>query len=224
MNGKPVREPLIETERKRFEGYAADILGRMGLDLDSPGGKETPRRWIAALWEMTEGYDGDPKASTLFPVECPACPRFERTQVIEGPIQFTALCEHHVLPIRGSVRVAYLAAERLIGISKLTRIVRLYAKRFTTQERLSQQLADAIMSEIEPRGAAVHVEAVHACMQARGVREMSSRTETLVLRGEYDRNPAINPVFPLPEEFRSAFDTRPLPAASREFPLLEERP
>lgn len=224
MNGKPVREPLTEAERKRFEGHAAEILGRMGLDLNSPGGQETPRRWIAALWEMTEGYDGDPKASTLFPVECPTCPRFERTQVIEGPIQFTALCEHHVLPIQGSVRVAYLAAEHLIGISKLTRIVRLYAKRFTTQERLSQQLADAIMSEIEPRGAAVHVEAVHACMQARGVREMRSRTETLVLRGEYDHNSAINSAFPPPEELRSAFGSGPMAAAGREFPPLEETP
>ncbi len=74
MENAKAREPITDEERDRFEHYATEIFGRMGLDLNSPGGKDTPRRWVAALWDMTEGYDGDPKLSTLFPVECPICP------------------------------------------------------------------------------------------------------------------------------------------------------
>src|SRR6516225_11047870 len=75
MNAQKMREPLTEEERAKFERYAGEIFSRMGLDLNSPGGRDTPRRWVGALWDMTEGYDGDPKMSTLFPVECPVCPR-----------------------------------------------------------------------------------------------------------------------------------------------------
>jgi GTP cyclohydrolase I len=72
MEAKKLREPLSEQEIEKFEGYAAAIFSRMGMDLASPGSRETPRRWVTALWDMTEGYDGDSKLSTLFPVECPA--------------------------------------------------------------------------------------------------------------------------------------------------------
>ena len=75
MSDQKSREPLTEDERAKFERYAGEIFSRMGLDLNSPGGRDTPRRWVGALWDMTEGYDGDPKMSTLFPVECPVCPR-----------------------------------------------------------------------------------------------------------------------------------------------------
>jgi GTP cyclohydrolase I len=83
------RKPLIEEEKKRFETYAAEIFTRMGMDLTTPGTRETPERWLTALWDMTEGYDGDPKLSTLFPVECPRCPEAEKTHIVEGPINFT---------------------------------------------------------------------------------------------------------------------------------------
>ncbi len=207
MDDKKFREPLTEAERARFEGYASEIFSRMGLDLNSPGGKETPHRWVAALWDMTEGYDGDPKLSTLFPVECPICPDEEKTHVVEGPIQFTGLCEHHVLPIRGSVWVGYLAAEKLIGISKLTRITRLYSKRFTSQERLCHDIANELGRDVNPRGVAVYIEAQHFCTQARGVRELSSHTGTLVMRGAYNQNPLLS------QEFRLMVDRHPAPAA-----------
>jgi GTP cyclohydrolase IA len=168
----------------------------MGMDLSTPGARETPRRWVTALWDMTEGYDGDSKISTLFPVECPACPEEEKTHVVEGPIRFTGLCEHHVLPIRGSAWVGYLAEAKLIGISKLTRIVRLYSKRFTSQERLCHQIADGLAKDVQPRGVIVYIEAEHFCTQARGVRELSSRTGALVTRGAYNTNPHLG------EEFR----------------------
>jgi GTP cyclohydrolase IA len=196
METRKLREPLTGEEMEIFEGYAAAIFSRMGMDLSTPGARETPRRWVTALWDMTEGYDGDSKISTLFPVECPACPEEEKTHVVEGPIRFTGLCEHHVLPIRGSAWVGYLAEAKLTGISKLTRIVRLYTKRFTSQERLCHQIADGMAKDIQPRGVIVYIEAEHFCMQARGVRELSSRTGALVTRGAYNTNPHLG------EEFR----------------------
>lgn len=196
MHETKSREPLTDQERAQFERYAAEIFSRMGLDLNSLGGRETPHRWVAALWDMTEGYDGDPKLSTVFPEECPVCPDEEKTHVVEGPIRFTGLCEHHVLPIRGSAWVGYLAAEKLIGISKLTRITRVYSKRFTSQERLCHDIANELIKDVKPRGVAVYIEAEHFCTQARGVRELSSRTGTLVMRGAYNKKPL------LAEEFR----------------------
>lgn len=197
MHETKSREPLTVEERTQFERYASEIFSRMGLNLNSPGGRETPHRWVSALWDMTEGYDGDPKLSTLFPVECPTCPDEEKTHVVEGPIRFTGLCEHHILPIRGSAWVGYLAAAKLIGISKLTRIVRLYSKRFTSQERLSHDIANEVSNDLQPRGVAVYIEAEHFCMQARGVRELSSHTGTLVMRGAYNQNPLLSHEFRL---------------------------
>jgi len=202
------REPLTEDEREKFEGYAAEVFSRMGMDVSTPNTRETPRRWLTALWDMTEGYDGDPKLSTLFPVECPVCPEEEKTHVVEGPIRFTGLCEHHVLPIRGSVWVGYLAENKLIGISKLTRIVRLYSKRFTSQERLSHQIVDELARDVQPRGVIVYVEAEHFCTQARGVREVSSRTGTLVTHGAYTTSPHLN------DEFRLLIERHPALAAA----------
>lgn len=202
VNERKAREPLTLEERTKFEKYAAEIFRRMGMDVNSPAGRNTPRRWVTALWDMTEGYDGDPKLSTLFPVECPSCEQEDKTHVVEGPISFIALCEHHVLPIRGNAWVGYLAAEKLIGISKLTRIVRLYSKRFTNQERLSQDVANELTKDINPRGVAVYVEAEHLCTQARGVRELSSRTGTMVMRGGYHHDPLLS------AEFRHMIDRR----------------
>ncbi len=207
VDNKTAREPLADEERSRFEQYAAEIFSRMGMDCKSPSTQETPRRWVTALWDMTEGYDGDPKLSTLFPVECPICPDEEKTHVVEGPIRFTGLCEHHVLPIRGFAWVGYLAAEKLIGISKLTRIVRLYSKRFTSQERLSHAVADELSNDVQPRGVAVYIEAEHFCTQARGVREISSHTGTMVMRGAYNENPLLS------QEFRLMVDRRPTSSA-----------
>lgn len=181
------------------------------MNFDAPGTRETPHRWLTALWDMTEGYDGDSRLSTLFPVECPICPDEEKTHVVEGPIRFTGLCEHHVLPIRGSAWVGYLAQEKLIGISKLTRIVRLYSKRFTSQERISHEIANELTNDVQPRGVIVYVEAEHFCTQARGVRELSSRTGTLVTRGAYNTNPH------LAEEFRLLIG-HPRPAANHRGP------
>src|SRR5436190_10526883 len=144
------RRHLSEEQLQRFERYAAEILNAFGLDLDTPATRETPRRFIRALHDSTAGYDGDPKLLTVFDTECHGGSDCRLSQVIEGPIQFYALCEHHALPFYGRAYVGYIAHEQIIGISKLTRLVRLFARRFTVQERMGQQIADTLNTMLEP--------------------------------------------------------------------------
>jgi GTP cyclohydrolase I len=173
-------------EFARFERYAAEIFAAFGMDLDTPGTRDTPRRFLQALYDATSGYDGDPKLRTAFPSERPDGVAGSHSQIVEGPIAFYALCEHHGLPFHGTAHVAYVADGEILGISKLTRLVRLYARRFTVQERLGEQIADALVELVEPRGVAVHLDAAHLCTQMRGVHEETSRTKTTFWRGLYD--------------------------------------
>jgi len=115
--------------------------------------------------------------------------------VIEGPIQFYALCEHHSLPFFGVAYVGYVPGDLIIGISKLTRLVRLFACRFTVQERMGAEVVEALVKVLEPRGVAVHLSATHLCTQMRGVREGSSRTWTSLWRGSYESDPAMRDEF-----------------------------
>lgn len=109
---------ISEEQFDRFEGYAAEIFSAFGLDLNTPATKDTPRRFIRALFDATEGYDGDPKLLRVFETECRGGPDCRLSQVIEGPVAFHALCEHHALPFYGMAYVGYIAHENIIGISK----------------------------------------------------------------------------------------------------------
>ncbi len=189
------RRQVSEEQLLRFEGYMAEILTVMGLDLNTPATVDTPRRFVRALYDSTEGYDGDPKLLTVFHTECRGGPDCRLSQVIEGPIHFFALCEHHALPFYGHAYVGYIAHEDIIGISKLTRLVRLFAKRFTVQERIGQQIADALNSMLHPHGVAVYLEAHHLCTQMRGVREVAPLTRTTFWRGEYENQPDLRAEF-----------------------------
>jgi GTP cyclohydrolase I len=171
---------------ERFERHLAEILDALGMDLDTPGTRDTPRRFLQALVDSTAGYDGDTKLRTAFPAERPEGIAGVHSQVIEGPISFFSLCEHHALPFHGVAHVAYIPAGEILGISKLTRLVRLYARRFTVQERLGEQIADGLVELVAPQGVAVHLDASHLCTQMRGVNEESSRTSTTFWRGAYD--------------------------------------
>jgi GTP cyclohydrolase I len=175
-------------EWARYERYVAEIFGAFGMDLDTPGTVDTPRRFLQAMFDATVGYDGDPKLRTAFPSERPAHVEGRHAQIVEGPISFFALCEHHALPFHGAAHVAYVADGEILGISKLTRLVRLYARRFTVQERLGEQIADTLGELVAPRGVAVHIEAAHLCTQMRGVEEEGSRTATTFWRGLYDED------------------------------------
>src|SRR5712664_2436226 len=186
---------ITDAQWTKFEGYTAEILEAFGLNLDTPGTRETPRRYVRALYDATVGYGGDPKLVTAFPTECRGGPDCNISQVIEGPIEFFSLCEHHVLPFHGHAYIGYIAHEEIIGISKLTRLVRVFAKRFTVQERIGVQIADELVRVLRPHGVAVHLNAMHLCTQMRGVRESHSRTWTSFWRGNYENDPQLRSEF-----------------------------
>ncbi|MFN2591033.1 MAG: GTP cyclohydrolase I, partial [Actinomycetota bacterium] len=126
---------------------------------------------------------------------CRGGPDCTISQIVEGPISFFSLCEHHALPFFGRAHVGYIAHEQIIGISKLTRLVRLFARRFTVQERMGTEIADLLVQLLQPHGVAVHLEAVHLCTQMRGVREEQSRTWTSFWRGSYEQDRSIRDEF-----------------------------
>ena len=180
---------------KRFERYMSEIFSAFGMDMETPGTLKTPERFLRAIFDSTSGYEGDPKLLTAFPTECRGGPDCRISQVIEGPISFFALCEHHALPFHGHAYVGYVAHENIIGISKLTRLVRLFARRFTVQERVGQEIADTLVRLLQPHAVAVHLEAEHLCTQMRGVREEQSQTWTSFWRGTYETDPAMRAEF-----------------------------
>ncbi len=175
----------------RYEVYIAEIFRAMGLDLETPGTVSTPSRFLKAMFDATEGYEGDAKLVTAFPTECGGGPDCRISQIVEGPIPFYSLCEHHSLPFFGHAYVGYIAHDRIIGISKLTRLVRLFARRFTLQERLGREIVDALEEILHAHGVAVYLEAIHLCTQMRGVRELESKTRTSFWRGNYDTDPEL---------------------------------
>lgn len=189
------RRAVSEEQIQKFEGYAAEILTAFGLRVNTPATQETPRRFIRALFDVTAGYDGDPKLVKAFDTECRGDPGCRLSQVIEGPIRFFALCEHHALPFFGQAYVGYIACKRIIGISKLTRLVRLFARRFTVQERIGQQIVTRLETMLEPHGAAVYLEARHLCAEMRGVRAILPKTRTTHWRGEYTESAALRSEF-----------------------------
>jgi GTP cyclohydrolase I len=186
---------ISDDQYHKFEGYAAEIFSAFGLDINTPATRDTPRRFIKALFDATEGYYGDPKLLRVFETECHGEPDCRLSQVIEGPIPFFALCEHHALPFYGMAYVGYIAHENIIGISKLTRLVRLFSKRFAVQERIGQQIADTLETMLHPHGVAVFLEAHHLCMEMRGVRETAPQTRTTVWRGYYANDASLRAEF-----------------------------
>ena len=183
---------ISDADWQRLERHAGEILAAFGMDLDTPGTRETPGRFLRALYDATAGYDGDPKLLTAFPAEHTGS---HSGLILEGPISFHALCEHHALPFHGHAYIGYIAHEEIIGISKLTRLVRVFARRFTVQERVGQQIADELVRVLRPHGVAVHLNAMHLCTQMRGVREGHSRTWTSFWRGNYENDPQLRTEF-----------------------------
>jgi GTP cyclohydrolase IA len=189
------RRSVDDATWARFEEYVGQIFSAFGMDLDTSGTANTPRRFLLAMFDSTAGYEGDPKLLTAFPTECRGGPDCRISQIIEGPISFFALCEHHALPFHGIAHVGYIAHDRIIGISKLTRLVRMFARRFTVQERIGQEVADHLVGLMRPHGVAVHLRATHLCTQMRGVREEGSNTWTTFWRGAYEEDPTLRQEF-----------------------------
>jgi GTP cyclohydrolase I len=186
---------ISEEQMRRYEGWIAEIFTAFGLDLHTPGTEATPHRFLLALFHSTAGYEGDPKLLRTFPRECKGGPDCEVSQLVEGPIPYYALCEHHALPFHGRAYIGYIAHERILGLSKFTRLVRIFSERFTVQERLGQQIADTVDVVLKPHGVAVYLDGEHLCSQMRGIRETSSFTRTTFWRGHYAENASLRTEF-----------------------------
>lgn len=164
-----------------LEAITRRQLELLGEDPDRAGLRKTPERIAKSLAWLTRGYDMDVHAVVGDAV-------FEETHenmVMVRDIELYSMCEHHMLPFFGVVHIAYIPDGRIVGLSKLPRIVEMFARRLQVQERLTEQVAEAIEEVLRPRGVGVVVEASHLCMMMRGVEKQNSRTITSALRGEF---------------------------------------
>lgn len=172
-------ESLVLTERSvdlaAAQRAAADFLAALGIDLDEDGLRETPARMARAYAEL---FGPRPMRLTTFA----NAEGYDELVMARG-IPFRTVCEHHLLPFSGVAHVGYLPGERILGLSKLARLVEHFAARPQTQERLTKQVADCLAARIGPRGAGVVLEAEHSCMTLRGVRAIGSMTVTSALHG-----------------------------------------
>jgi GTP cyclohydrolase I len=160
------------------------IMAHLGEDVKRPGLKQTPRRFAAAMRFLAGGYEADVETvvgSGVFEAE-------GQGLVLVRDVEFHSLCEHHLLPFFGRVHVAYLPGRKIIGLSKIPRIIDLYARRFQVQERLTEQVADARVQVLAPRGVLVMAQAQHMCMAMRGVQKQHSATATRAMRGLFTRD------------------------------------
>lgn len=166
------------------------LLAHVGEDVERAGLLDTPDRVARALREMTSGYRDDPAAilARTFDDRC------DEMVVVSG-VDFTSLCEHHLLPFVGVAHVAYLPGERVVGLSKLARLVDCYARRLQVQERMTVQIAEAIAEHLSPRGVGVVVEAHHSCMGCRGVRKPNARMVTSAMHGVFRDEPEARAEF-----------------------------
>jgi GTP cyclohydrolase I len=164
-----------------FEELVAEMIRRLGDDPDREGLKRTPERVAKSLAFLTQGYGmkfEDVINGALFE-EC------HRNMVLVKDIEMYSLCEHHLLPFFGKVHVAYIPNEKIVGLSKIARLVEVYARRLQVQERMTEQIAQAIWEGVEPEGVGVVVEAYHLCMMMRGVQKQNSKTITSAMRGSF---------------------------------------
>jgi len=170
---------------------AADLLSTLGEDLCREGLRQTPQRMAKALTYLTGGSTmtvKDVLNGAIF------TERYDQMVLVKD-IEFYSLCEHHVLPFYGRAHIAYLPAGKVVGLSKLPRLHDVYARRLQVQERLTQQVAEALQEALNPRGVAVMVEASHFCMMMRGVEKQNSTTVTSALLGEFRDDPALRNEF-----------------------------
>jgi GTP cyclohydrolase I len=179
------------TERPDIRGDVVNILKAIGEDPKRPALERTPERVHQAIHWLTRGYDMDLKA-----VVGTGCFKEQHEEMIlVRDIELYSLCEHHLLPFFGRAHVAYIPNGTLIGLSKLPRIVEMFARRLQVQERLTDEVADAVMEVLKPQGVGVVIEAAHLCMMMRGVEKQNSRTVTSAVRGLFRTDPRTRSEF-----------------------------
>ncbi len=173
-------------DEAKIEKAVRLLLEGMGEDVEREGLKDTPRRVARMYSETLAGMDenaGDHLCRT-FSTE-------SEDMVLERDITFFSTCEHHLMPFFGKVHVAYIPDGKVAGLSKLARTVEVFARRLQMQERMTGQIADALMDELECSGAMVMVEAEHTCMTMRGVKKPGSSTVTVAMRGDFENDPDL---------------------------------
>jgi len=169
------------TRMVEFENVIRRQLELIGEDPQREGLLKTPSRVAKALSWLTRGYELDPKeviGDALFE-------EAHENMVMVRDIEMYSMCEHHMLPFFGKVHIAYIPNGKIVGLSKLPRVVEVFARRLQVQERLGEQIANALDEVLQPKGVGVVIEAVHLCMMMRGVEKQSSRTITSSLRGQF---------------------------------------
>ncbi len=167
-----------------MDSLFTSLLKKIGENPARPGLKKTPKRAMEALKFLTSGYDQDLKKivnAALMPTESDG-------MVIVKDIECYSLCEHHLLPFFGKVHVGYIPEDKVIGLSKIPRIVDMFARRLQVQERLGQQICDALWEVLKPKGVGVVIEASHLCMMMRGVEKQHSLAITSHVRGSFKRD------------------------------------
>ena len=171
-------------DEARIEKAVREILSAVGEDLNRDGLKDTPARVARMYGELLAGMHDDPNThiSRVFNENYDEI-------VLLRDIPFYSICEHHLMPLIGSAHVAYLPAGKILGVSKLARIVDCFARRLQTQERLTYQIADCLMSNLKPLGVAVVLEAAHSCMTIRGIKKPGSVMVTSAVRGLFRKDP-----------------------------------
>ncbi len=184
LSGPDGAEP-VKVDTLRIEKAVREILLAIGENPDREGLLKTPNRVARAYVELMSGLKEDPRRHlrTVFNE------RYDEIVLLRD-IEFHSLCEHHLLPFTGKAHVAYLPDGKVVGLSKLARLVEGYARRPQVQERLTTQIADALMEELNPMGAACVIEATHTCMTIRGARKPGSVMVTSALRGIFKENPS----------------------------------
>ncbi len=181
MSYQLFEEYQIETTKDLKKNYH-EIIEQVGEDPFRNGLVKTPERASKAMQFLTQGYSMDPQeilTSAMFDEDY-------RDMVIVKDIELYSLCEHHMLPFFGKAHVAYIPDGKIVGLSKIPRVVDVFARRLQVQERLTHDILECINSTLKPKGVAVVIEAVHMCMMMRGVQKQNSATTTSGFRGEFE--------------------------------------
>jgi GTP cyclohydrolase I len=179
----PNRRSSAAVDHARIEAAVREILLAIGENPDREGLVETPARVARMYAEVFAGLHKDPREH----LRKTFTQKYDEVVLVRD-IQFASFCEHHLLPFTGKAHIAYLPSGKIVGLSKIPRVVEVLARRPQVQERMTEDLADLLMRELDPKGVAVILEAAHSCMTLRGVRNVGSLCTTSAMRGSFREN------------------------------------
>lgn len=185
-----VRDAIVVVMENNLATLLSQIIGKGISDDQARSIKDTPKRFLKALFEQTAGYQEDPKEILTRTFD----QKFDEMIVVRD-IDFNSLCEHHLLPFIGKAHIGYVPNGSVVGLSKIPRLVDCYARRLQLQERMAVEIADALEEHLKPRGVGVILEAQHQCMSCRGVKKANAVMVTSVLRGRLKEDPSARAEF-----------------------------